>query len=245
MKRRRRGHTTSGGVGVHRERRDVAAAAGPSGGPVVVRRCAAGVPLPGQGERDIRGERGRRRARRQLRHTVPAGLQPDRHRVGLRQEAVHSARQTPRPDTVPDREVFAHHVRLRHTRHAGRRLRDGVEVQRGVLHEQRPEGTRLVVPPPRGRSFERERHHQNVVVLSCIILIIVDDDACFQVFDVVLNGQHVVVPQLDIYDKVGFGSAHDEYIEFTVDGTTLYWRGEISEIKGNLVRVDFIKVCTQ
>lgn len=47
---------------------------------------------------------------------------------------------------------------------------------------------------------------------------------------------------LDIYDKVGFGSAHDEYIEFTVDGTTLYWRGEISEIKGNLVRVDFIKV---
>jgi len=48
---------------------------------------------------------------------------------------------------------------------------------------------------------------------------------------------------LDIYDKVGFGSAHDEYIEFTVDGTTLYWRGEISEIKGNLVKVDFIKVC--
>lgn len=66
---------------------------------------------------------------------------------------------------------------------------------------------------------------------------------CSQVFDVVLNGQHVVVPQLDIYDKVGFGSAHDEYIEFTVDGITLYWRGEISEIKGNLVRVDFIKVC--
>lgn len=66
----------------------------------------------------------------------------------------------------------------------------------------------------------------------------------FQVFDVVLNGQHVVVPQLDIYDKVGFGSAHDEYIEFTVDGTTLYWRGEISDIKGNLVRVDFIKVCS-
>lgn len=50
------------------------------------------------------------------------------------------------------------------------------------------------------------------------------------------------MPQLDIYDKVGFGSAHDEYIEFTVDGSTLYWRGEISEIKGNLIRVDFIKV---
>ncbi|VVC39200.1 Malectin [Cinara cedri] len=62
-----------------------------------------------------------------------------------------------------------------------------------------------------------------------------------KVFDVLLNGQHIVVPLLDIYDKVGFGSAHDEYIEFTVDGTTLYWRGEISEIKGNLVRVDFIK----
>lgn len=70
---------------------------------------------------------------------------------------------------------------------------------------------------------------------------------CFyylQVFDVVLNNQHVVVPQLDIYDKVGFSSAHDEYIEFTVDGTSLYWRGEVSEIKGNLIRVDFIKVCS-
>ncbi|XP_050548398.1 malectin-A-like [Daktulosphaira vitifoliae] len=63
-----------------------------------------------------------------------------------------------------------------------------------------------------------------------------------KVFDVILNNQHIIVPQLDIYDKVGFGAAHDEYIEFKVDGSTLYWRGEMSEIKSNLIRVDFIKV---
>ncbi|XP_050428499.1 malectin-like [Adelges cooleyi] len=62
-----------------------------------------------------------------------------------------------------------------------------------------------------------------------------------KVFDVVLNNHHIVVPQLDIFERVGFGTAHDEIIEFNVVGSTLYWGGEISEIKSNMVRVDFIK----
>jgi len=48
--------------------------------PAPVRQRSA-VPVPGQGGRDIRRQRRRRRARRQLRHTVPEGLQPDRHGV--------------------------------------------------------------------------------------------------------------------------------------------------------------------
>lgn len=108
--------------------------------PAPVRQRAA-VPVPGQGGRDFRRQRRWRCTRRQLRHPVPEGLQQDRHGIGLRQEAVHTAGQAPRPDIVPDREVFADHFRLRYTRHAGRRLRDGAQVQRGVLHQQWLKGT--------------------------------------------------------------------------------------------------------
>lgn len=75
-------------------------------------RQRAAVPVPGQGGRDFRRQRRRRRARRQLRHTVPEGLQPDRHGIGLRQEAVHTAGQAARPDPVPDGEVFSNLIRL-------------------------------------------------------------------------------------------------------------------------------------
>jgi len=69
--------------------------------PAHVRQRAA-VPVPGQGGRDFRRQRRRRRARRQLWYTVPERLQPGRHRIGLRQEAVHTAGQASRPDPVPD-----------------------------------------------------------------------------------------------------------------------------------------------
>lgn len=85
-----------------------------------VRERVTGPLVSGQGGRDIRGERRWRRTRGQLRHTVPEGLQQGGHRVGLRQEAVHTARQAPRPDTVPDREVLAVDFRLRRPCHAGR-----------------------------------------------------------------------------------------------------------------------------
>jgi len=79
--------------------------------PAPVRQRAA-VPVPGQGGRDFRRQRRWGRTRRQLRHSIPKGLQPGRHGIGLWQEAVHTAGQTARSDLVPDREVFANHIRL-------------------------------------------------------------------------------------------------------------------------------------
>lgn len=58
----------------------------------------------------------------------------------------------------------------------------------------------------------------------------------------VLNGDHTVVPDLDIYDRVGNGNAHDEYIPFTVNNGRLYYNEEESDIRGGKIRVEFIKV---
>ena len=38
----------------------------------------------------------------------------------------------------------------------------------------------------------------------------------WQVFDVVLNGDLTIASDLDVYERVGRGVAHDEYIEFEV-----------------------------
>ncbi|KAK9711346.1 Malectin domain [Popillia japonica] len=62
-----------------------------------------------------------------------------------------------------------------------------------------------------------------------------------KVFDVVLNGDHTIVSDLDIFDKVGRGVAHDEYIPFKITKGKLYYNGEESEIHGNKIRVEFIK----
>lgn len=37
-----------------------------------------------------------------------------------------------------------------------------------------------------------------------------------KVFDVVLNGDHTIVSDLDIFDRVGRGAAHDEYVAFKI-----------------------------
>lgn len=37
-----------------------------------------------------------------------------------------------------------------------------------------------------------------------------------KVFDVVLNGEHTVIADLDIFGKVDRGVAHDEYVPFEV-----------------------------
>jgi hypothetical protein len=59
---------------------------------------------------------------------------------------------------------------------------------------------------------------------------------------VVLNGDHTIVPDLDIYDRVGNGIAYDEYIPFSVDKGRLYYNEEESDIRGGKIRVEFIKV---
>ena len=62
-----------------------------------------------------------------------------------------------------------------------------------------------------------------------------------KVFDVVLNGDLTVVSDLDVYEKVGRGVAHDEYIEFSIEGNRIVYQGEESEISAGMIRVEFIK----
>lgn len=62
-----------------------------------------------------------------------------------------------------------------------------------------------------------------------------------KVFDVVLNGDHTIISELDIYDKVGRGVAHDEYVPFHVEQGKLFYNEEESDIRGGKIRVEFIK----
>lgn len=72
--------------------------------------------------------------------------------------------------------------------------------------------------------------------------LIVDFFFNFQVFDIVLNGDHTIVSDLDIFERVGRGVAHDEYIPFSVLNDKLYVNGAESDIQGGMIRVEFIKV---
>lgn len=62
-----------------------------------------------------------------------------------------------------------------------------------------------------------------------------------KVFDIVLNGDHQIVSDLDIFAQVGKGTALDEYIYFSVSRNRLYYKEEESEIRGGKVRIEFIK----
>ncbi|KAK0089870.1 hypothetical protein PV325_004893 [Microctonus aethiopoides] len=62
-----------------------------------------------------------------------------------------------------------------------------------------------------------------------------------KVFDVVLNGDHTVVTDLDIFEKVQRGVAHDEYIPFSIRKGKLIYNDEESDILGGKIRVEFIK----
>uniref|UniRef100_A0A2M3YW79 Putative malectin-a n=1 Tax=Anopheles nuneztovari TaxID=30067 RepID=A0A2M3YW79_9DIPT len=61
-----------------------------------------------------------------------------------------------------------------------------------------------------------------------------------KVFDVLLN-RHTVVSDLDIYALVGKGTAHDEYVFFSVSRGRLYYKEESSEIRGGKVKLEFLK----
>lgn len=62
-----------------------------------------------------------------------------------------------------------------------------------------------------------------------------------KVFDVVLNNEHTVVQELDIFAQVGKSVAHDEIVYFTISRGRLYYKEEESEIRGGRVRIGFIK----
>lgn len=55
-----------------------------------------------------------------------------------------------------------------------------------------------------------------------------------------LNG-HVVVKDLDIFDRVGHSTAHDEIVPFSIKRGKLSVHGEVSTFNGKLT-VEFVKV---
>ncbi|XP_011506008.1 PREDICTED: malectin-B [Ceratosolen solmsi marchali] len=62
-----------------------------------------------------------------------------------------------------------------------------------------------------------------------------------KVFDIVLNGDHTVITDLDIFERVGRGIAHDEYVPFKVQKGKLIYNDEESDILGGKIRIEFIK----
>ena len=85
-------------------------------------------------------------------------------------------------------------------------------------------------------SFSNEEIGTFSITLNYLFLF------CVQVFDVVINGDVTVAADLDIYDKVGRGSAHDEVIQFQAKGTKLLFQDAESELTRGKMRVEFIKV---
>lgn len=62
-----------------------------------------------------------------------------------------------------------------------------------------------------------------------------------KVFDVVLNGDLTIASDLDVYERVGRGVAHDEYIEFEVKSGKILYNEDETEITRGKMRVEFIK----
>ena len=62
-----------------------------------------------------------------------------------------------------------------------------------------------------------------------------------QVFDVVLNGDLTIASDLDVFERVGRGVAHDEYIDFEIKDGKILYEGDESEISAGKIRVEFIK----
>uniref|UniRef100_A0A3B3QQL4 Malectin n=1 Tax=Paramormyrops kingsleyae TaxID=1676925 RepID=A0A3B3QQL4_9TELE len=61
-----------------------------------------------------------------------------------------------------------------------------------------------------------------------------------KVFDIRLNG-HMVVKDLDIFDRVGHSTAHDEFVPFSIRRGKLSVRDEVSTFNGKLT-VEFVKM---
>jgi hypothetical protein len=75
------------------------------------------------------------------------------------------------------------------------------------------------------------------MVRGIILLICQDIKGSF--FD--LSGDHTILADLDIFNQVGRGNAHEEYIYFSVSRGRLYYKEEESEIRGGKIRIEFIK----
>ncbi|PNF38151.1 Malectin-B [Cryptotermes secundus] len=136
----------------------------------------------------------------------------------------------------------------------------GVRYERDPLHGKvgtaSDYGKRLLigrVPPEDHILYQTERYHHSTFGYDIpinedgdYVMILKFCEVYFnapnmKVFDVVLNGDHTIVPDLDIYDRVGNGIAYDEHIPFSVVKGRLYYNEEESDIRGGKIRVEFIK----
>ncbi|CAH4029652.1 malectin-A [Pieris brassicae] len=101
--------------------------------------------------------------------------------------------------------------------------------------------------------YQTERYHHNTFGYDIpankdgdYVLVLKFSEVYFnapnmKVFDVVLNGDHTIVADLDIFDRVGRGVAHDEYIPYSIKNGKLYYNDEESDIRGGKIKVEFIK----
>ncbi|XP_066157378.1 malectin-B [Euwallacea fornicatus] len=117
-------------------------------------------------------------------------------------------------------------------------------------------GKRLLigrVPPNDHILYQTERYHTSTFgydlpvpadgkyVLALKFCEVYFESPDQKVFDVVLNKEHTVVADLDIFSKVDRGVAHDEYVPFEVHKGKLYVNGEESDIHLNKIKLEFIK----
>ena len=58
----------------------------------------------------------------------------------------------------------------------------------------------------------------------------------------VLNGDLTIASDLDVFERVGRGVAHDEYIEFEVKAGKILFEGDETELTRGKMRAEFIKV---
>lgn len=136
----------------------------------------------------------------------------------------------------------------------------GIRYEKDPLHGKigiaSDYGKRLLIgriPPEDHILYQTERYHTNTFGYDIpitsdgdYVLVLKFCEVYFnapnqKVFDVVLNGEHMIVSDLDIFDKVGRGFAHDEYIPFRVNKGRMIYNEEESDIRGGKIRVEFIK----
>jgi hypothetical protein len=62
-----------------------------------------------------------------------------------------------------------------------------------------------------------------------------------RLIDVVLNGKHKVISNLDVFKTAGGFTAFFEYVYFKIHDNKVYWNNEVSEIYDGKIRIDFVK----
>ncbi|CAL4074721.1 unnamed protein product [Meganyctiphanes norvegica] len=109
------------------------------------------------------------------------------------------------------------------------------------------------VPPGDQILYQTERYHHSTFGYEIpikgdgdYVLVLKFSEVYFnsplnKVFDVRLNGELPVITNLDIFGQVGKGVAFDQYVPFAVVGNRIVAEGHESILRGNKIKVDFVK----